>query len=135
EELGRLPGAAGSPLALGAAGARLVDPDGIVRRAALSALVRLAAGTAAAEGSLQHAMGCLGDPDDNVRVVALAAVAELAPSAGDERALDAVCPHLRDADDDVRKAAATALGKLGAQGDRARTGRHPQGPVKAKLYA
>ncbi|CAK0852767.1 unnamed protein product, partial [Prorocentrum cordatum] len=43
---------------------------------------------------------------------------ELAPSAGDERALDAVCPHLRDADDDVRKAAATALGKLGAQGDR-----------------
>merc|ERR1719330_852137 len=108
--------------ALGLAVRHLEDEDCHVRRAALTALVRLAAaappeptGARAAE-HLECALARLQDDDWGVRRVALGAVGEFA-AQGDARALELLTPHLRDDDEDVRSAALASIGKVGTSGD------------------
>ncbi|CAE8684146.1 unnamed protein product, partial [Polarella glacialis] len=133
EKLGRLQGARGQARAVALAVSHLTDEDCLVRRAAVSAGVRLVAplpdpdnegrfleaSDGEREGAaslLQQVLPMLEDQDDGVRRVALGAVGELACS-GDSDLLGMLRKHLSDFDDDVRAAAAAAVGRLALRGD------------------
>mmetsp|Transcript_126755 Transcript_126755/g.253404 ORF Transcript_126755/g.253404 Transcript_126755/m.253404 type:complete len:241 (+) Transcript_126755:46-768(+) len=120
----------GSAVALAAS--CLGDVDCHVRRAALTAIIRMIAPSpkTAKEDDvapvverikidsswLERVLVLLQDEDWGVRRIALNAVAVLA-EPGDAQALAALEPHLSDTDDDVRCAAVAAVGRVAQAGN------------------
>jgi len=109
----------------------LGDMDCHVRRAALTAIIRMVApAPKTARGDdvapvehktidssyLERVLLLLPDEDWGVRRIALNAVAVLA-EPGDAQALEALEPHLSDTDDDVRCAAVAAVGRVAQAGN------------------
>jgi len=110
----------------------LGDTDCHVRRAALTAIIRMIAPTPKTPKGddvdpvverktidsswLERVLLLLQDEDWGVRRIALNAVAVLA-EPGDAEALAALEPHLSDTDDDVRCAAVKAVGRVALAGN------------------
>jgi len=110
----------------------LGDMDCHVRRAALTALIRMIAPTPKTNrrddvapvvekqtidsSCLERVLILLQDEDWGVRRIALNAVAVLA-KPGDAQALAALEPHVSDTDDDVRCAAVAAVGRVAQAGN------------------
>lgn len=89
----------------------LNDPDGDVRRAAVTALRLIQPQAKPSKELIQAIVVDLTDPDDNLRLNAVRTLGKLGTAAS--AALPALQPLLTDPDKDVRRAAGEAIIKLG----------------------